>query len=46
VLRRVQVQPDDVANLLDEERVIGEVKTLASMGLQPEGPPYPVDGGL
>jgi len=40
----VQIQPDDVTYLLDEERVIGKVEVSGAVRLQAEGAPDPVDG--
>nr|CUV26411.1 protein of unknown function [Ralstonia solanacearum]CUV36738.1 protein of unknown function [Ralstonia solanacearum]CUV41950.1 protein of unknown function [Ralstonia solanacearum]CUV62987.1 protein of unknown function [Ralstonia solanacearum] len=34
--RRAQVQPDDVADLLDEERVVGQLEAFCPMGLHTE----------
>ena len=39
MLGRAQVEPDDVAHLLDEQRVVGELEGLGAMRLQAEGPP-------
>src|SRR5665647_2465589 len=38
-LRRVEVQADDVAHLLDEQRILGELRVRDAVGLQAEGPP-------
>jgi hypothetical protein len=40
-LGRVQVQADDVVDLLDELRVLGELPALVAVGLQPERVPDP-----
>src|SRR5262249_51797905 len=45
-VRRVHIQADDIPNLLDEERVVGEFERLRAVGFQPEGPPDPTDAGL
>ena len=45
-LRRGQVQPDDVPDLLDEERVGRELERLAQVRLEAERPPDPDDGRL
>ena len=45
-LGRVEVQPDDVAHLLDEQRVLGQLPMLDAMRLQPERPPDPRDRRL
>ena len=37
--RRVQVQPHDVAHLLDEQRIAGELEGLLPVRLQAEGAP-------
>jgi hypothetical protein len=42
-LRRVEVKPDHVADLLDEVGVGRKLETLGPVGLEPEGPPDPVD---
>ena len=44
-LGRIQVEPDDVAYLFDEERVVGELEGAGSMRLECEGVPDPADGG-
>ena len=44
-LGRAHVEPDDVAHLLDEERVRRELEGLAPVRLQAEGAPDAVDGG-
>ena len=36
VVRRVEVQPDDVAHFLDEERIGGQLEGLGQMRLDPE----------
>jgi hypothetical protein len=36
---RVDVEPDDVADLVDELRVGRELEVLGPMGLQAKGPP-------
>jgi hypothetical protein len=36
VVGRTQVQADDVAQLLDEERVVGQLEALGAVGLQPD----------
>ena len=41
-LGRVEVEPDDVADLGDELRVLGELPGLLAMRLQPERPPDPL----
>ena len=38
-VRRVQVQPDDVAHLVDELGVRRQLEAVGQMRLQPEGPP-------
>ena len=45
-LGRVEVQPDDVAHLVDELRIRGELERLDLMRLQPERPPDPADRAL
>jgi hypothetical protein len=44
--RRVQVQPDDVTHLLDEQWVAGEIEGLLPVRLQPEGAPDSRHSGL
>src|SRR5437016_7741201 len=39
--RRVEVEPDDIANLLHKERVRREFERLLAMRLEPEGLPDP-----
>jgi hypothetical protein len=41
-LGRVQVEPNDVAHLVDEKRVLGQLPGLPAVGLQPEGAPHAV----
>lgn len=43
--RRCQGEPDDVADLLHEQRIGRELEGLAAMWLQPEGTPETMDGG-
>ena len=45
-LRRVHVEPDDVLDLLDEQRVLGELPVLHAVRLQPERSPDPRDRRL
>ena len=40
-LGRIQVEPDDVTDLLEEQRVLGELPTLDAVRLEPERPPDP-----
>ena len=40
-LGRVEVEADDVAHFLDEERVGRELEGVDQMGFEPEGPPDP-----
>jgi len=42
----VEVETDDVAHLLDQLRVGGELEMLAAMRLQAEGPPDPLHAGM
>jgi hypothetical protein len=42
-LGRRQVQPDDVAHLLDEQRIGEELEGFAAMGLEIERFPQPVN---
>jgi len=46
LIRRVQIQPDDVAHLVDEQRIRRQRERLAPMRLQAEGAPDPTDGTL
>lgn len=41
---RIQIQPDDVAYLSDEQRIGGELERLAAMRLQTESSPRTTDG--
>ena len=43
-IRRIQIQPDNVTHLFDEERVIGKLEVTRSVWLQAEGAPDPMDG--
>ena len=43
---RVDVEPDDVAHLVDEERVGRELEGVDQVGFEPEGPPDPADRRL
>lgn len=45
-VRRIQVQPDDIPDLLDEERILGEVEGLGPMRLESEGAPDAADRAL
>ena len=45
-LGRIQVQPDDVAHLVDELRIRGELERLDLMRLERERPPDPADRAL
>ncbi len=45
MIRRIQIQADDVAHLLDEERIGGELEALGAMRLQAEQRHVAVDGG-
>ncbi len=40
---RRQIQPDDVADFLDEQRILRQLEGLGTMRLQGEGPPDAVD---
>ena len=46
MIRGIQVKPDDIAHLLDEEGVGRELETPGAMGLQPEEREVAVHGGL
>jgi hypothetical protein len=46
VIGRMQIQPDDVPHLLDEEGIRRELEMLLPMGLEPEGLPDPMHRGL
>src|SRR5258707_1604694 len=39
MMRRVHGQADDVSHLVDQQRVVGYVKPLAAMMMQPDRPP-------
>ena len=43
---RVEVEADDVADLLDEEGIGGELEVLLPVGLEVEGGPETLDRGL
>ncbi len=45
VRRRSEVEADDIADLVDQERVGGQLELLHQPGFEPEGPPDPVDRG-
>ena len=45
-LGRVEIQADDVADLVDEQRVLGQLPRLGAVRLQPERTPDPGDRGL
>jgi hypothetical protein len=45
VRRRRQVQPGHVPDLVDQQRVGGDLEVLRPVRLQPEGPPDPVHAG-
>ncbi len=44
MVRRIDVQPDDIAHLLDQLRVWRQLEGLAAMRLQPKGLPNALDG--
>jgi hypothetical protein len=46
VMRRVHVQADYIAHLVDQQRIVGQLEGLAAMGTQSERPPDPADRGL
>src|SRR5882672_3646532 len=46
VIRWVHVKPYDVAHFLHQPGIAGELKGLAAMGQQSEGPPNAADRGL
>src|SRR5215203_2468662 len=41
---RIEIQPDDVPDLFDQERIVREFERLAPVWLQSERVPNPVDG--
>ena len=43
---RIQIQPNDVAHLVDEQRIGGELEGLNPMRLQPEGAPSAANRAL
>jgi hypothetical protein len=43
VLRRRQIKADDVAHLLDKQRIVRELEGLGAMRLEIESLPYPMD---
>ena len=40
-IRRIEVEPDDFAHLVNEQRILREFEGLDPMRLQPRGPPDP-----
>lgn len=42
-VRRIEIQTHDVANLFDEERIVGKLERAAAMGLDPEQREVAVD---
>jgi hypothetical protein len=40
---RVEVEPDHVVDLLHEHRVVGELESVLTVGLELERPPDPAD---
>ena len=46
LVRRIEVKPDHVADLLDELRVLGQLPGVDQVRLEPERPPDPRDRGL
>jgi hypothetical protein len=40
-LGRVEVEPDDVVDFLDEQGVLGELEAVLAVRLEPECPPDP-----
>ena len=46
MIRRVQIESDDIAHLLEEEWVRRELEVLLPMGLQTKGVPDALDGGF
>src|SRR5439155_8242305 len=42
--RGIQVQADDIADLLDEQWIVGQFERLAPMRLQPKRVPHAADG--
>jgi hypothetical protein len=43
---RVEVEADDIANFVDEQRVAAQLESLAAMGLQRKGAPDAADAAL
>src|SRR3972149_6193956 len=43
-IRRVEIQPNDVANLFDQERVGGKLEALRAMRPETKRPPDPMNG--
>src|SRR3954465_7019154 len=41
---RIQIQPDDIADLVDALRIVGQFEGVDLMWLEPEGLPDPPDG--
>ncbi len=46
MMRRIQVQAHDVAHLVDQQRIIGQLERFAAMGSQSERPPDAADRRL
>jgi hypothetical protein len=45
-IRRAQIQPDDVAHLLNEQRIGGQLEGLSAVRLQTKGAPEAHHGAL
>jgi hypothetical protein len=46
VIRRIEIEADDIAQLFDEERISGQLEPLLGMRLDPKGSPDTMDGGF
>ena len=45
-VRRIEIEPDDVAHLLDEQRIFRDLERFAPMGLECKGAPDPAHRAL
>ena len=41
--RRIEIEPDDIPYLFDEQRIVRQLERLGAMRLQPKGVPDPTD---
>ena len=45
-IRRIQIQPNDITNFFNKQRVFRQLKCLRTMGLQSKSPPDTANGAL